>query len=301
MEKIMSYANILPGIDHIQGTAGKNEILIKCPYCKDHKYRLGINLSKGVYHCFNCDKAGRVSDVKEFALLDNPVQTQDFSAIKNKLKGMFVSHSREFDLDYISWPLEEKNTPMAYKYMIDRGFKVEDIIKYNLRVGKPYDDEEGKTITRMAGRIIFPFIVDGRCVYYTARTINGSTPKYLNSDGSKSTLVYNIDNAKDECIICEGIISAIAAERATGIPAVAVLGKSMSFFQLNRIRSRCNKVYLSFDGDVTEEESTQILRKLSKLFDEVYHVTLPSGSDPDELKDEYRKYFLEAKKIGLII
>lgn len=296
----MSYQNSFSGLDHIQGAAGKNEILIKCPYCQDHSYRLGINLTKGVYHCFNCNKAGKVSDVKEFAILGLSEPTQDFSAVKNKLKGMFESSSKEFDLDHISWPLEEANTPMAYKYMIDRGFSPEDIIKYNLRVGKPYEDINGKVITRISGRILFPFMLDGKCVYYVARTLNGATPKYLNSDGSKSTLVYNIDNVNGECIICEGIISAISAERTIGIPAVAVLGKSISFFQLNRIRSRSNKIYLSFDGDCSEEEISNILKKLTKVFDEVYLVKLPDGSDPDELKEEYKKYFMDAKRVSLI-
>lgn len=296
----MSQSTMLPNIDHIPGTAGKNEILIKCPYCKDHKYRLGINLSKGVYHCFNCDKAGRITDIKEFALISFETPSNDFEALKSKLRGMCEISSKDFDLDHISWPLDKKGTPLAYKYMIDRGFTPEEIVKYNLRVGKPYFDASGKEIKRTSGRIIFPFMSDGNCVYYIARTLTGAIPKYLNSDGSKSTLVYNIDKVDGVCILCEGIISAIAAERTTGIPSVAVLGKSISFFQLNRIRSKCNKIYLSMDGDVTEEENSKILKRLVKMFDEVYLVKLPYGTDPDELKSEYQKYFQEAQKINIL-
>lgn len=288
-------------LDHIQGTAGKNEILIKCPYCKDTKYRLGINLTKGVYHCFHCDKAGRITDIKEFSMLSFEAPTSnDLDVVRNKLKGMFKSESKEFDLDHISWPLEQKGTPMAYKYMIDRGFSSEEICKYGLRVGKPYTNAEGIEIKRTAGRIIFPFLSDGKCVYYIARTLNGAIPKYLNSDGPKATLVYNIDNVRGECILCEGIISAIAAERTTGIPSVAILGKSLSFFQLNRIRSKANKIWLSLDGDVTEEENEKILRRLVKLFDEVYLVKMPYGTDPDELRSNYMKCFNEASRVNIL-
>lgn len=301
----MNGSNILPGIDHVMGAHGKNEIFICCPYCEkrgkgvDTKYHLGVNTVKGVYHCFKCDAAGRMSDIKELALLAPSDISLDLDAVKQKLRGMFESESKEFDLDKISWPLTG-DTPMAYKYMLDRGFSPEEIIKHKLRVGRPYTNgiEE---VNKFSGRIIFPFISDGKCVYFTARSINGREPKYLNSSGSKSTLVYNIDSVNGTCILCEGIVSAIAAERTTGIPAVSILGKSASFFQLNRIRSKCNKIYLSFDGDVTEDETFAILKKLLKMFDEVYHIKLPHGMDPDELKEDYRPYFSNAKKVPILI
>lgn len=297
------------GIDFIQGPAGKNEIFVNCPFCEkrgkgsDTKYHLGVNTTKGVYHCFRCDAAGRLKDVRELAMLAPVDPSRDLDAIRFKLKNMFESSTpKDVDLDEISWALDS-GTPMAYKYMIDRGFTPQDIIKYNLRVGRPYFDyDQNKEINKYSGRIIFPFMSEGKCVYFCARSINGGEPKYLNSEGSKSFLVYNIDNVVNECIICEGVISSIAAERATGVPCVAILGKAMSLFQLTRIRSKCNKVYLSLDGD-TGEESAKLLKRLVSKFDEVYYVKLPNEpnrKDPDQIGTEYKEFFQKAERIRLI-
>lgn len=297
----------LRGLDYIQGASGKNEIFLKCPYCEkngkgvDSKYHLGVNTVKGIFHCFKCGEKGRVSNLAELSLLNQEDKSKDLDMLRGKLNNMFISTDRNIDLDLISWPMSAQSTPMAFKYMIDRGFTEEEINKYQLRVGKPYFDKSmDREINRYSGRIIFPFISDGKCVYFIARTLIGAEPKYLNSVGSKSTVVYNIDNViGNVCIICEGIISAIAAERTIGIPAVAVLGKSISYFQLSRIRTKCNKIYLSFDSDVTDEEYRQIIRKAVKIFDEVYHVKLPHG-DPDELKEEYKTYFNQATRVTFL-
>jgi DNA primase len=206
------------------------------------------------------------------------------------------------NLDQISWPVVATETPVAYEYLRTRGFSDEDIQKYNLRVGRPFQAPEGYEVKKWSGRVLFPVMEGGACRYVVGRTVNGGNPKYVNSTASKSTVVFNLDNVSgDECIICEGIISSIAAQRATGVPAVALLGKVATGYQLSKIRSKCNTVYVSLDGDVQDQERMDLAKLLYRMGFKVFYIDLPADKDPDDLKDGYLEYFKRARPMELLL
>ena len=182
--------------------------------------------------------------------------------------------------------------------MRERGFSDEEMQQDHIRVGKSYMDGDRK-ITRWSGRIIFPYIERGRAVYIVGRSYNRKEPKYINSRGGKGLVVYGIErlNGERECILCEGIISARAAERATGVPAVSFLGKSGSSWQLSKLRTVCDRVYLSLDGGVGTTGTGNLRVGLTWKGFQVHEVTLPDKLDPDDLKGEYVYFFTKSKKI----
>jgi len=278
----------------------KGEYLTCCPFCvkngktPDVDYKLGFNVYKKIYHCYRCGSKGSLNEMEQLLyLVDHHVP--EASDLRNKLNGLFNgrdhSDSDSIDLDELSWPIDPVNTPIAFNYMIDRGFTQGEMGYYNIRVGK-----EGK----WSGRVIFPFIENSICRYIVGRSINGATPRYVNSSGSKSSLVYNYDNIQNSCIICEGIISSISAERATGIPSVALLGKSISRIQASKIRTKCKEVWLSLDGDCKDGEVDKVLDVLIKSGLRVWSVRLPQDKDPDDLKEDYLNYFSMAKRESLL-
>ena len=288
----------------------ENEFFTNCPFCihkvgkVDEKHHLGFNVVKKVYQCLRCGTSGKLTDLKELALLSGSVSST-FQDIRNKIHKVFKRNKfNKIDLNEISWELTKDNTPFAYQYLTIRGFTDSEIKKYDIRVGIPYfDEEKQKEIRKWVGRILFPFYNNSNeCVYVVGRTYNGGNPRYINSEGSKSSILYNINNVKDVVIICEGIISSISAERITGVSAVALLGKSITDYQVNLIKNKTNLVYLSLDADTTSEEKNKVISKLLAADIKVHLVDLPlitnergKLKDPDDLKNVYMEFFEKAR------
>lgn len=298
----------------IPSSSKPHQIAICCPFCekrgktKDTKFHLGIDLRRKIYHCYRCDAKtsdgdNSINNLIEFSNLTSPV-ANDLDQLRKRLNS--IGKPKEgagiLDLDQFSWPIDPIKTPFAYTYMKDvRNFSDLQIEELRLRVGKEYEDPVSKKkILRWCGRVIFPFYEDGVPVFAVGRTYVERDPKYLNSLGNKNLVVYGLDRVKSgTAILCEGIISAIAAEKAVGIPAVAILGKSPTYWQLVKLRSKCHTIYKSLDGGLTPEENQDVRRKLSQHGFTVYEVLLPGESDPDDLGDEYKFYFEKSKKVSL--
>lgn len=297
--------------DHIP-TGNPNQIRINCPFCHkkagkdpDTKYHCYVNLMKKVFFCHRCSSTGKLKDLKGFEIMgsDDP-DINEFNKIKSRLIGMFSPPSvQSFNLDEISWPVDKVETPIAYEYLSKtRNLSDENIDKYGLRVGKPYWSEKyNREVNKWVGRILFPFYFENKCEYIVGRAYAGKDPKYLNSEGSRSALVYNIKNINyTPCIICEGIFSAITAEKVTKIPSVAILGKYITPLMAARIRSRTDEVYLSLDGDLTKDEYKKAIKTLLNTGFKVWNITLPKESDPDDLKESYLEYFAKAERVNLL-
>jgi len=302
----------LSGLDLTSASrSDPNEYKTNCPECinrvgkADVKEKLGINIKTGIFHCFRCGYSGRVTSDASFLQEE---EESTLSEIKDKISSIGTkekSNEEGFDLEKISDPVDSTNTPLAYQYIKSRGFSDREIRGNSLRVGKPYwDSTKNSDEFKWSGRLLFPFFEDGYCRFIVGRSINGKEPKYLNSEGNRNLVVYGIDKViGDECILCEGIISSIAAQRQTGVPAVATLGKYVTMDQISKIRNKCNRIYVSMDGDVTNGEIStlrNLFKNLIRFNFETYLVKLPSESDPDDLGPNYRYYFSHAEKVHFL-
>lgn len=293
----------------------QKEVSINCMFCldklgsPDSKQHLYINVKKGLYNCFRCGSKGHLtaSGIQGFKILAEQISEKDetLDNLRSRISNLHTHHKDELiDLNEISYPLSKEGTPIAQEYITKRGFTEEEIEKFHLRVGKNYKDKEGKDNHRWCGRILFPFIDEG-VKYIVGRSYTGKEPKYSNTNTPKNLIVYGLEFVENECILCEGIISAIAAYRYTGVPGISCLGKTPSNLQLTKIRSKCDTIYYSLDGDVTKEERHNVLRQLFNLGFKVFEVKiplieLPNGEkikDPDDFKEEYLKFFKEAKRL----
>lgn len=295
-------------------TSRDGELVACCPYCiirhgsEDTKYHLGISLNKGVYHCFRCGASGSLNKEQlKYQTQKNPT----LEDLKNRLNKVFEKKNSNFiDLDFISVKIDKVSTPIAYNYMLERGFTEQDLEHYKIRVGKEYEVNYRK-VFKWVGRIIFPFFnSEGNCVYITGRSYTGKEPKYFNSEGDRSSLVFNLNSIQEEepVILCEGIISSISAQKSTGVTSLALLGKSATWKQLNKIRSKTSKIYLCIDADTTQQEKKEIIIKLRKLRFEIYNINLPllyneSGKklkDPDDYKNQFFHFYKKAQRVIFI-
>jgi DNA primase len=291
-----------------------DELRFCCPFCEskvgevDEKYKLYANFKKGLFQCFRCGTKGAVSSLKRYFDIGGSGSVNqtspDLNFIKDKLKSLDKrKRNPTIDLNLVSVPMTKDTTPIAYDYIKKRKFTDDEINKYQIHVGLSYTDPKTGNLDRTwSGRIIFPFFEDGKVVFLVGRSYNGSSLRYKNSVGNKDQVVYGIDKVQGECLICEGIVSAIAAERATGIPSVSILGKTISDYQLAKLRMSAHKVYVCLDGtdDVTQQSRNRLNRLLIKAGFEVYEVRPALDKDPDDMDPvEFKKCFDEKVRIKL--
>lgn len=294
-------------------TGNRSEVRYNCPFCmkvlgkRDDKFKLYVNFDKKTFNCFKCSTKGSLHSLKDHLNVnDNSVPAHaDLGELKERVGNLFKKkRNPPLWLDIASWPILSGEAPMAYNYMKERGFTDEEMLKYDLRVGHRFvNPVTKKTDKSWSGRIIFPFYENEEVVYLIGRSYDGQDPKYKNSKGSRDRVVFGIDQVKGQALICEGIISSIAAERHLNIPAVAILGKFISDYQLSKLRVKCNRVWSCLDGteDITDTIRNKFNRRLLMAGFEVYDLILPKGKDPDEInKEEMTKCFKEAKRLTII-
>jgi len=279
-----------------------NRFKTDCPFCgKSQHFHFDLQTRRGI--CFVCmDKSIKLGDDYNLGKDQRPSRTLDeLRESLSKVCTVRMMPSEIPGIDINRYVTEE------------RGLSVEDIKRYDIRSGKSFKEKEtDRVINKWCGRVVFPFYEGERCAYAIGRTYMGNERKYINVDVPKTDIVYGVDLIKNkECIICEGFLSAIAAERYTGISSVCLLGKTISPMQLYKIRNKVDRVWLSLDGGVPEKQIRFISRKLLKAgFEEVWKVLLPGKGDfdldgkeceedydPDDLGEEYIRYFDKAVKV----
>ena len=267
-----------------------------CPFCyevrgkEDKKFALEFNTVTKQFKCYKCETAGPLLGYGDsFAPL-----ILDTSKLIERVSNLFKDREESIvNLDLFSSNIQA-GMP-SHKYLMSRGFSDADIQSYKIRSGNSYTVRD-KKVTKWNGRVVFPFYDEGIPKYAVGRSYNGKDPKYVNTDSSKSCIVYGIDLVDGVCIICEGIISAIKAAKYSGVPAVALLGKTISDFQVYRIASKTKKVFVSLDGGVSEHAVNDICSKFKDTGIDVFKVSLPEPYDPDELGEEYNNYFEKATR-----
>lgn len=132
------------------------------------------------------------------------------------------------------------------RYLQDRGFDPHALdshwhICYSPR-GAEYQDSSGAVRTLQSGRIIIPVWQHNRCVYWQARALSGADmPKYINPGVSKTSLLYNVDNAMLFPNIC--IFEGATNCWRFGPASIALLGKG-----LNQGQKAVMKTLWKYDG-----------------------------------------------------
>jgi len=294
-------------------TSKQDEIFICCPACfsrrgkADEDFKMGINLSKKLFHCFKCN-ANRFNTNLQAILTNldffNEV-SEDLSSMISMLQPKQKKELNFVNLELISDPVDPNETPIAFDYLtMERQLSMTEIENLGVRVGKSFWDknDQGQEFEnkRWSGRILFPFWEQGVCRFVVGRTYTGREPKYLNSTHGKGTYVYGIDRVQDRtAILCEGIISGIAAERYTGVAGISILGYYATFLQLVKIRNKVDTLYMCIDGGVSKAIERKLENELRECnFKRIYKVSLPGKSDPDDLKEKFTEYFNKAEIIS---
>lgn len=250
----MSVYKYIDDIKEIDLNSGYTEYMCMCPNCKrlgkkveDHK--LGISLSKNVFHCYRCSWSGSVDYLLNGVVSGRDLLEFKFRDFKENKEQLL--NSEILDYDNVATKIDEYCYD-AITYLKNRGFTKEDIEKYDIRLGKGL----------YQGRLTIPVYDDYKnVVYLTARDhINKNNPlRYINPPEShKSLFVWNLNNVNsgNKIILTEGVFSGMAADKVSDeFTAVCIFGKSISDKQVKLISKKSpSEIVLSFDGDVPVKE-----------------------------------------------
>lgn len=216
------------------------------------------------------------------------------------------------------------------RHLSGQGFEEGDLLAAGLLVeGErgPYD--------RFRGRLMFPIRTErGRVAGFGARALDDSVPKYLNTPQSpifdKGGILYALDRAGEhmrrigQAVIVEGYMDAIAAHQHGLGNVVASMGTAITERQASLLKRYTRNLALALDADQAGSEATLrgvqvaadaadrttvavptwrgLIRQQEALAAEIHVLTLPPGTDPDEVirrdPEEWRQLVEKAKPVA---
>ena len=268
-----------------------DEHLFFCPFCKHHKRKMSINISKNTYKCWICDSRGKniYTLVRKFG---NHFQKQKWQSFEENVDILdfdnIFEEKEEETIQRISLPKEfislanknlslTANTPL--NYLRKRGINSADILKW--KIGYCEDGE-------YRNRIIIPsFNRDGNCNYFVARSWTKDWLKYKNPPASKN-VVFNelMINWEEPIILVEGIFDAIIADNS--IPLLgSTLNAHSSLFEA--ILTHSKRVYVALDQDA-EKKALNIISALISHGIEIHKIDTSGYEDVGEMtKEEFKR------------
>ncbi len=210
------------------------------------------------------------------------------------------------------------------QYLKGKGYGEIELLTTGLLVER----EDRNNYDRFRNRLVFPIRnIQGKVIGFGGRALDDSLPKYLNSPQTpvfdKSSSLYGIDHAKtairqkDQAVIVEGYMDALAAHQHGYDNVVASMGTAMTDRQLAILKNLTRNLILALDADTAGEEaisrSGEMVDKMLPVppsfygwvrYEDAHNaevkiLILPQGKDPDELiredASQWQKLIMEAK------
>lgn len=262
----MSERITLSGLGEPVRKQGKYQLFYNCPFHEDNKGHFGVDIKRGIYHCFKCGTKGRIKD------LDTPL-SEFKETVENFLYGKPEQVSQGSGL--VALPREyqplSKGSGLPYTYLINREVTKQEIRNYKI----------GYCSTGVfQDRVIVPIYEEDKLKYYVGRTYTNREPKYLNAPFDKGGAIFKTFKGKvDRSIICEGIFDAIRIGKL--YPAIALLGKVVNGSpQIASILKSTKEAFVMLDRDAESQGfyASHVLNYYLKT-----HVMFIKDKDPGEM------------------
>ena len=145
------------------------------------------------------------------------------------------------------------------------------------------------------GRMMVPFIDVSGVIGFTARVLDKSEPKYLNTPETllfnKGRFIFGYAQAKEAIrkngfvVIVEGNMDVISSHQAGVKEAVATSGTAMTEMHLKQLSRLTNDIRLAYDGDAAGVKATERAIKMAATLGIRLSVIsdYQGAKDPDEL------------------
>lgn len=282
-----------------------NEKKIVCPFHEDINPSMQIDLDKGLYFCYGCQKSGDA-----FNLVKEVEKKNGLSDLESLVKYNKILKSKKVEKIKLNRKVKEKENGENAKddyviaYMYYHGLskvdwtksKDEDILKV-----KKYMQKRGfnaKTLELCKAKItynnnypiVFPIIDNGKFKGWVCRTTNKNIEakrKYLYNKGFRraKTLAGNYKNAEILYIV-EGYMDMLKLKQFGIKNVVAILGWKMSDCQIKKIKEANPKIIIAAtDNDECGKKGAKYIKQV--FGDKVYRFKFLKGiKDPGEMSYE---------------
>lgn len=214
---------------------GEGEVWVKCPFCNDEKYRMGINVISGLAHCFRASCEWKTTDRRHLfrelsTIFDVEERMDDVRLRRKPVKAATFKKTSTLPegFEILTPEDDDEIATKAWTYLSDRGVTYKQIVRHKI----------GFCATgKFAWRIIIPIYRKGKMVAFTGRDFSGDPdvdPKYMNSTGTK--FLYNVPHGhiKRAALLLEGPFDVWAGERAVSdVNVLGRLGSGMTKHSLN--------------------------------------------------------------------
>lgn len=274
------------GLEYREHSSRVDEIYICCPFCEeqgttpDTRFRLGINVVQGKFHCFNCDKRSSNPEYT-WSELARALETGTLEAVSKLAKRESPKKKIELPPDFalVSNRTSEHWNGVALRYLQRRNISSKQIVEKNIGFS---------TVGEFRYRIIVPVYYNGELEGIVARAfVLGLEPKYKNSIGQK--VIYNIpDKPRLSIVLTEGVFDALALEKSLRryMDSGAVLGHSLTDKQMQQLSPYKNVVLWPDPDKAGLEGFAKMGQQLQEAGKQV-EIILPDFSklefDPSEL------------------
>lgn len=272
-------------------------IQCSCPYHKDNKPSLGINLDTGIYHCFSCDRKGTVTGLY-FDLTGNSfykvynIATDSFSSFARKpyspidyTKSSLIKKTVYINYDSTKLLPIEENT-QCLLYLNKRGIPLEIAKQYGFK----YAEDTLINTTHFVNRLCIPIYEDEILTSIEGRmlspVISESDRKVLYPKNTSVSTLFDIDNLNfnEDIYACEGLIDLFVLKTSDYFRnSTSIFGASLSNRQISLI-ARCNKRFIYIpDSDEAGFKTIEQLRKCG--LQNIYVLPLPEYVNDIKIKD----------------
>ena len=305
-----------------------------CPFHGEKTASFSVAPDKGIYYCFGCHKGGgAINFMMELEGLSYPDAVRSLAKRVGMEVPEDEQYQSRYRAQERLWALmkeagrffnEQLYAPegeACRAYVAKRGLSKSIVTQFGMGYApdswnalvdtmrkKGYTDEEliaadlvgsknGRIYDRFRNRLMFPIIdVRGNVVGFGGRVLDGSEPKYLNSN---ETLIFNkrknlfgLNFAKktkeSNIILVEGNIDVVTLHQFGFDNAVASLGTSLTEDQVTLLSRYTDEVILTYDGDEAGQRAAKrAIPMLEKADIKVKVLQVKDAKDPDEFLQKF--------------
>jgi len=312
--------------------AGGSSFKGLCPFHTEKTPSFNVHPDKGFFHCFGCGEGGNaVAFVMKYHGLSFPdamgflaercgVTLEYDQTVSKDTKDIVALHD-ELVVDSRKY-LYSSEGKAALNYLYKRNFSDKLLEEFGVGYFPPRVDTSkyirryDKSVLLNSGlfkdgryglrlmfydRIMIPVKgVTGKTIAFSARTISGQQPKYINSPETdvfkKRRVLFNMDKAKislrkmEYALVVEGYFDVMRLHEKGFSNSVASMGTSLTKEHIELLRRYTGDIYMLFDGDQAGYMSA--LKSLETFLQSdtyPYVLFLPDGEDPDTFLEKHGK------------
>jgi len=271
--------------EHSGKNTGRNWVGVNCPFCGDHGFHGGFNLTSGGWSCWKCGRIKKRSTRSAIRHLTNLSWPEVSEVMENFFKG-FGSTGKVIRQDIDKKPFKLPGSlPMKRvtdRYILNRNFDTTALVdKYGLLCGG-YDGD-------YSYRVIIPVWYSGQVVSFQSRDVTNSQKiRYKDCPTDRAIIyhkeiLYNLDNCKEDwCIVVEGVFDVWRI----GDNACSTFGTGYTESQVALLSDLFDTVFIWFDPGAKAQAAAESLGNSLAALGTGVHIMTIHGDDPADTAPE---------------